>query len=100
LEDIALKKQQIESDFYEIYNSYSSAQYSDRDALERKMEKLESDFQNILKHEEKLEASLADLEEMVYECLYRFEDAVALTDAYGSDKAQELKSLLDSVYGE
>ena len=100
LEDIALKKQQIESDFYEIYNSYSSAQYSDRDALERKMEKLESDFQNILKQEEKLETSLADLEEMVYECLYRFEDAVALTDAYGSDKAQELKSLLDSVYGE
>ena len=39
------------------------------------------------------------LEDMLYNCLYLFEDAIALTDAYGSDKASELKSILEAVYG-
>ena len=63
------------------------------------MENLETQFNKLLTEEERLNSSMADLEDMLYNCLYLFEDAIALTDAYGSYKASELKSILEAVYG-
>ena len=98
--DVAKKKEQIQADFNDIYDRYSTAHSSEYDAYERKMESLEANYEKLLKEEEKLEQSMADLEDMIYNCLYLFEDVIAVCDAYGSDKADRLKSLLEAVYGE
>ena len=98
--DIAKKKEQIQADFEEVYTRYSTAHTSEYDALERKMEALEANYSKLMKEEENLDESMADLEDMIYNCLYLFEDAIALAETYGSDKAERLKSLLDAVYGE
>ena len=99
LDQIAKQKDKVQADFYEVYSRYSSAKASEYDALERNMENLETQFNKLLTEEERLNSSMADLEDMLYNCLYLFEDAIALTDAYGSDKASELKSILEAVYG-
>ena len=98
--DIMAKKERIEADFSEIYTRYSTAHSSEYDALERKMESLEANYEKLIKEEENLEQSMADLEDMIYNCLYLFEDAIVLCEAYGSDKADRLKALLEAVYGE
>ena len=97
---IMAKKEQIEADFTEIYTRYSTAHSSEYDALERKMESLEANYEKLIKEEEKLEQSMTDLEDRIYNCLYLFEDAIALCEAYGSDKADGMKALLEAVYGE
>ena len=99
-QNIAQKQEQLQTQYYEVYSSYSSAGASQTAALERKMEQLEIEFEKLLTEEEKVEASIAELEDMIYSCLYFFEDAIALTDAYGSDKADELKPILEAIYGE
>ena len=98
--ELAKKKEQIQADFEEVYTRYSTAHTSEYDALERKMEALEANYSKLMKEEENLDESMADLEDMIYNCLYLFEDAIALAETYGSDKAERLKSLLDAVYGE
>ena len=100
LSEIAKKKERIHADFEDIYTRYSTANSSDNEALEHKMEVLEANYSKLMKEEDALDESMADLEEMIYNCLYLFEDAIVLAETYGSDKAERLKSLLDAVYGE
>jgi chaperonin cofactor prefoldin len=100
LDSISQKKEQLESEFYDIYYSYSSAQPSEQAMLERKMEKLESDFQKLVEQENKFSSSLIDIEDVIYSCLYIFEDAIVLSKLYDSDKTDILQSLIKSAYGE
>ena len=97
---VTQKLEAIEDEFYALYDQYSTASSSQRAVIERKFDSLEAEYSKLMKEKEKLGTSMSDVEEMIYNCLYLFEDALPLTGVYGSDKAPELKSLLQSVYGE
>jgi hypothetical protein len=97
---IAQQKEKLQSQYYEAYSDYSSASPSQADALVRRMEQLEVEFEKLMNEESKVESSMAEMEDMIYNCLYLFEDAIALCEVYGSDKADDLKVLLEVIYGE
>ena len=97
---VAKKMDKVQSEFYNLYSQYSDAMASERAAIERKLDSLEAEYAKLMKEKDKLETSMVDLEDMIYNCIYLIEDAVSLTEVYDSDKAPELKSLLKSVYGE
>ena len=97
---VAKNISQIEAEFQDVYTRYSTAHASEYDSYERKMAALEANYEKLLKEEEGLEQSMADLEDMIYNCLYLFEDIIAVCDDYGSDKAERLQGLLEAVYGE
>ena len=97
---IAQQKEKLQSQYYEVYSNYSSASSSQAEALERKMDQLETEFEKLMNEESQVESSMADLEDIIYNCLYLFEDAISLTDAYGSDKADQMRAVITAVYGE
>ena len=99
LEKAVEKKASLEAEYYDVYKRYSEASASEYDAFELKMDRLEADFRKIMKEEESLEKSKDEILDVMYSCMYIFEDLLPLTQAYGSEKAEEIKEILQDVFG-